>query len=456
MAEFHRSQAFVRGLMGPVGSSKTSACVMEGFTRSCEQAPHNGIRRVRGAALRSTYPELKSTTIKTFMDWLPFLRMRWDVPISARGKLPLPDGTTLDLEVIFIALDRPEETGKVRGLELTWAWLNEASEMAREAFDIVTQRVRRYPSVKHGGPSWSGVFMDTNAPDSDHWYYKLAEVEKPEGFEFFRQPGAMIDVGGEWKVNPNAENMANLPANYYQAMVHGKRREWVKVFLANEYGTFVDGKPVYPEYADDIHTSKKPLAVLEKLPIIVGLDYGQSPAAVLLQITPRGQLRVIDELWGYDIGIGAFAEDVLKPHLALHYPKREFMYVGDPAGIAKESDERSAFDVLAAHGIVAVPAHTNRLTGRLEAVRHYLGRMVDGQPALIVDPKCERIRKGFLGKYHYKRVQVSFERFKEMPEKDEYSHPHDALQYAALLARIEDVGGTKFKAPIKYPEMGYV
>ena len=296
--------------------------------------------------------------------------------------------------------------------------------------------------------------MDTNAPDTDHWYYKLAEVDTPPGYEFFRQPPGMIDDGGELRINPAAENLTNLPPEYYARMAHGKRSEWVKVFLRNEYGTFVDGKPVYPEYADDIHTSKKPLGVLERLPIVVGLDYGQSPAAVMVQITPRGQLRVIDELWGYDIGIGAFAEDVLKPHLAMHYAKAELLYVGDPAGMAAESDERNAFDVLAHHGIVAVPAHTNKLTGRLEAVRHYLGRMVDGQPALIVDPRCERVRKGFLGKYHYKRVQVSFERFKETPEKDEYSHPADALQYAALYARLEDVSGARFKEKLKYPAIG--
>lgn len=451
---FHDSDAFVRGIMGPVGSSKTSACVMEGFSRSCEQAAHGGVRRVRGAALRATYPELKSTTIKTFCEWLPFLRMKWDAPISARGRLPLSDGTILDLEVMFIALDRPEETGKLRSLELTWGFINEASETAREVFDMLTQRVRRYPPMKYGGPSWSGVFMDTNAPDSDHFYYKLAEVDTPPGYAFFRQPPGMLPDGEGWKVNPDAENLSNLPAGYYEQMVHGKRREWVKVFLANEYGTFVDGKPVYPEYSDDVHTSKKPLAPLTGLPIIVGLDYGREPAAVFTQITPRGQFRIIDELYGWDIGVGAFAEDVMKPHIAMHYPKAEIIFVGDPSGIARESDERSAFEVLADHGVVAVPAHTNRLLGRLEAVRHYLGRMVDGQPALIVDPKCERVRKGFLGRYHYQRIQVGFERYKETPCKDEYSHPADATQYAALYARMEDAGSGRFKEKLKYPALG--
>jgi len=48
-------------------------------------------------------------------------------------------------------------------------------------------------------------------------------------------------------------------------------------------------------------------------------------------------------------------------------------------------------------------------------------------------------------------VQTGFDRYKEVPEKDEYSHPHDSLQYAALYARMEDVSGARFKEPIKYP-----
>lgn len=455
VAAFHKSNAFVRGLRGPVGSSKTSACVMEAFTRSCEQKAHGGIRRVRGAILRNVYGELKSTTIKTFNEWLPFMQMRWDTPISSRGRLPLPDGTILDLEVMFIAIDRPEETGKLRSLELTWAWLNEASEMAREVFDMVTQRVGRYPPMKYGGPTWTGVIMDTNAPDTTHWFYKLSEINTPPGYEFFAQPPGVLPDGEEgWKVNPAAENLANLPADYYSRMVHGKRREWVKVFLANEYGVFVDGRPVYPEFSDEAHTAKKPLEPLTGLPIIVGLDYGREPAAAFCQVTPRGQFRIFDELYGWDIGVGAFAEDILKPHIAQNYRGKEILFVGDPAGIAKESDERSAFDVLADHEIVAVPAHTNKLMGRLEAVRHYLGRMVDGQPALLVSPKCERIRSGFIGKYHYKRVQVGFERFKETPEKDEASHVADAVQYAALYARMEDAGGGRFREKLNYQRVG--
>jgi hypothetical protein len=134
----------------------------------------------------------------------------------------LQDGTILDLEVIFIALDRPEETGKVRGLELTWGWLNEASEMAREAFDIVTQRVGRYPSMKVGGPSWSGVFMDTNAPGTTTGTTSSPRSTGRKASSSSVSRRGAYRTARRWKVNTAAENLENLPPDYYSRMVHGK------------------------------------------------------------------------------------------------------------------------------------------------------------------------------------------------------------------------------------------
>ena len=84
---FHQSDAFVRGLMGPVGSSKSSACCLEMFTRACEQTANQGVRRSRWAVIRNTYPELKSTTIKTWEEWFPFARMKWLIIAASPGVL---------------------------------------------------------------------------------------------------------------------------------------------------------------------------------------------------------------------------------------------------------------------------------------------------------------------------------------------------------------------------------
>ena len=66
IAEFMQSKAFVRGMMGPVGSGKSYACCAELFRRAIEQKPsrRDGIKYTRFAIVRNSYPMLKTTTLK--------------------------------------------------------------------------------------------------------------------------------------------------------------------------------------------------------------------------------------------------------------------------------------------------------------------------------------------------------------------------------------------------------
>jgi hypothetical protein len=62
---------------------------------------------------------------------------------------------------------------------------------------------------------------------------------------------------------------------------------------------------------------------------------------------------------------------------------------------------------------------------------------------------CPTLKTGFLGGYHYRRIQVSGERFDNRPNKNKFSHVHDALQYAVTGAgegRALISGGRSFKS----------
>jgi hypothetical protein len=73
-----------------------------------------------------------------------------------------------------------------------------------------------------------------------------------------------------------------------------------------------------------------------------------------------------------------------------------------------------------------------------------------------VDPNSRFIRKGFNGGYHYKRVQVTgTERYRDVPEKNDFSHPHDALQYMALFSKTYH-SAQDFGKKIDYPKGGIV
>ena len=78
-----------------------------------------GVRKSRFAITRNTYPELISTTIKTWLDWFPediFGPMRHDIPLTHHIIMPLPDGTRMDCEVMFFAIDRPDQVKKLLSL----------------------------------------------------------------------------------------------------------------------------------------------------------------------------------------------------------------------------------------------------------------------------------------------------------------------------------------------------
>ena len=94
--DFLQDDSFVRGLMGPVGSGKTFASLAEVMLRAVKQEPSpiDGIRYTRFAVIRNSYPELRTTTIKTWQEIFPenvWGPMRWSPPITHHIKLPPRD-----------------------------------------------------------------------------------------------------------------------------------------------------------------------------------------------------------------------------------------------------------------------------------------------------------------------------------------------------------------------------
>lgn len=223
--------------MGPVGSGKSSACVTEILRRAAQQKPGpDGVRRSRFAVIRNTYGQLADTTRKTFEQWIPATvggkrlgtwneqRFTFTMEfIHDDGK-----GTKhpLHCEVLFRALDRPEDVKKLLSLELTGAYINEAREVPKHVLDVLETRIGRYPSKAEGGASWSGIWMDTNPWAAGHWGAKLfAKLGPRDGYALFRQPGGRSE---------RAENVENLPAGYYERLCTGKSKEWVRVYVDGE------------------------------------------------------------------------------------------------------------------------------------------------------------------------------------------------------------------------------
>lgn len=175
---FSQSRAFIRGLMGPFGSGKSSGCVIELVKWAKRQPLINGKRRARFACIRNTYGRLADTTIKTFTHWLPdgvFGKFNKSEHIYRLNALD-----DLDVEILFRALDRPEHVSNLFSLDLTGAFVNEAREVPWAVIKALKGRVDRYPPISEGGCVDPGIIMDTKPPDDDSWWYKLFEERDGE------------------------------------------------------------------------------------------------------------------------------------------------------------------------------------------------------------------------------------------------------------------------------------
>lgn len=451
LSKFHASNALVRGIKGPIGSGKSVGCCWEIWSRAQEQRAFEGVRRSRWVATRNTYGELTTTTLQTWLDWFPedrFGKVVYGAPITHTLTWEADDGTRVELEMWFLALDRPEHVKKLLSLEISGAWMNEAREQPKAILDGLTGRVGRFPKASDGGCTWSGVILDTNPPDDDHWWYALAEEGNHEGYEFFSQPPGDSDDAENLDWLLQTPESLKYPVGhpirraagreYYERLKAGKTEQWILVYVKGQYGTVQDGKPVYTEWNDTLHT--KEIQPLVGVQLKIGLDFGLTPAAVFTQTDARGRLLVVDELCGEDMGIRQFLEDLLIPHLVAVYPthwkKKDEMILllGDPAGEQKaQTDERSCFDEVRAKKLRIRAAKSNAWLPRRGAVAWFLSKLAGGQPMLLLDPCCGTLRKGFNGGYKYRRIKVSGEeRFTDEPMKNKYSHPHDALQYAAM------------------------
>ena len=411
--------------MGPVGSGKSVGCCVALY--SLMRAFDSAGLPSRWVVVRNTYRELEDTTFRTWEDWFgvygSFMRQNMTYTYDFQHRH----------EVLFRALDRPQDVGKLLSLEISGAWLNEVREIPKAIYDMVQTRIGRYPRRTAYGdkiPQFS-LLLDSNPMDDFHWYYRLAEELRPDNASFYRQPGGLAE---------DAENLQNLPPAYYANIAKGKDEAWLKVYVDGEYGFAVDGKPVWPAFKDSKHVSREAI-VADNSPIICGMDFGLTPAAVFIQQGPTGQYSVLSEIVTEDVAADEFGP-LLMAHVAREYPTQSVSYFGDPAGSQRsQSDKHTPFRILKAIGLDVRPARVpgekeNDFDVRVKAVSGPLLKLdMAGEPALVISPACKYLRRALAGGYKYRQLQVSGdERYNAEPEKNIYSHVAEALQYGMIGA----------------------
>jgi hypothetical protein len=474
---FLNDKRLITGIMGPVGSAKTTKCVAKMVKSALWQEPGpDGIYRAKWGVIRDTYPQLKKTVLATWHRWFPKQLGDWngEAPYEHTLRFLVFHGgrrCEVELTVIFAAIGENKAEDVMRGWEVTGIWLNEGDLVDYEVFAYAMTRIGRFPGSSQGGCQWRGLILDMNAPDIENWTYGVfveqdlgldeeleAELKEELGEAF--GVGFHVQPGGRSK-DPRPENIDNLPKGYYAQQVFAlSKMPWlIRRMVDNQFGPTRHGQPVLPEYNDEIHCAKETLEPIKGVPLRISADAGNTPAAVIRQRNPAtGQLRVLGECVKFienenetleQLGATAFGRMVGR-YVKAEFPASDVYPIVrvDPASAAGEratgSDpswrqnfQKGLREELGDEiKVKKSQVSNNRLDERLQAVREPMLTLCEGgAPGFIICPtRCKVLRKGFKGMYVIGRTQLQggMARFSDQPVKNDYSHVQDALQYGCV------------------------
>jgi hypothetical protein len=270
------------------------------------------------------------------------------------------------------------------------------------------------------------VWGMTNPPDMDTFWETLL-TEPPDNVHVTIQPSGLA---------PEADWTQFLPDDYYSNLANGKTEDWIDVYIHAKFGKSLSGQPVFKSFDRTVHSAKDKLTPMySDDPLLIGVDAGLTPAAVIGQVAYDGRLVIYDSLISDGMGALRFVRERLKPLLANKFPGRRTIVIIDPAAFQRaQTDERTVADIYKTEGFTVKPARTNSVAARLAAVEKFLTRIVDGKYGVLIDATAATsLVQALAGKYRYK---INTKGARE--EKPEKSHPWsdvaDAFQYMCLHA----------------------
>lgn len=480
---------------GPIGNGKSVLMCMYIVHKSQQQVvvevTEKGrtfkVRWSKWLIMRHTFKSLDETTIETWNEWFGD-KTRWvSNPYEGRYEDWAPDGILTRIDFICLASESKNIMNDLQSLELSGAWINEAIQCPYPVVARVFSRLGRFNPNPTGGVRLVTfhVIMDTNSPNETNWWREMEEVRQPDGWMFFVCPPAVLEERDErtgkarYVANDaaNAERHRRRPAenvreidggyhegfSYWMDMLSVLDEDDIRMLLMNRFGLTMAGLGVFSDVWDAARhkVSAKDAEIRRGLPVLGGMDCGRTPAVSLGQMMPNGRLVVQREAttWNQRLNNGRggldrmdvvqFFDDRLLPVLVneYNYPNCRLTLFADPAGknfnevVSMSAIERLQRErgvnivpcdkVQALNSAVLDITNGNSTEIRVAAVKRELR-----QDNLQICEMCRMLCEGMAGRYCYRKKRSlrgdGAEAYSDDPDKNEWSHGMDSLQYLVL------------------------
>lgn len=362
---------------------------------------------------RMYMPELRRTTMKTFLDICPkelIIEVRVaDAEVHLRSR----SGKAI---VYFIGLDEP---GKIDSMNLSGFGIDEASQTTEEALLKLQGRLRNPKGLRKG-------LLVGNPKGRDHVYrYFVSKVAIKEDS---RKKYQMI-------VAPSTENV-HLPEGYIEGMLGSYSKERIQRDIMGSFDSF-EGM-IYSEFDRSIHVVA-PFDIPEGWTRLIGHDHGftNAAASVFGAVDEDGNIVIYDEHYVRETLI----EDICKKGINLKVGKDKIsgMYI-DPSTKAKRnqagglaySDFSTYLDNLPKH--VPLILANNDVSSGIDRVKSFLRiNPKTKKPRLTIFDTCHNLLEE-IGEYRWAELSASQEGSKNQKEEPRKYNDHamDALRYLVI------------------------
>ncbi|MFT3866850.1 MAG: phage terminase large subunit [Solirubrobacterales bacterium] len=400
-----------KAYMGPAGSGKSvvgcteimlKALLMPGTKWFVARRDYNDLM---DTTLRTMSNILQNLPDGTLIDRTKAAPQKWIIrPMQIAGAT---DGPLPPSEITFMGL-----SDDVGSYEFTGGFIDEADEVEQRYYEQLKGRLRWRPSRDFPDSNFS-IGMAFNPPSVTHWLYLACEGKNPEG-EQVKPPTIKLfrPVYGE--------NAHNLRSGYYEDMAATMPAELRRRLVEGDWGSGVSGDAVIRQFNRDMHVG--PVTYRPGATMIRMWDWGyRRPACIWAQLAKDGRLEILAEYLGNQIEGKAFVENVLAQTTERFPNATKFLDYGDPA-VAQHKDTGSMLSILFDAG-VQIRYMRTPFDVSLQIVRQRFEKLIEGVPAVRINPNCRILIDGLAGGYHLDEDGIK-------PVKDNtYDHLIDALRY---------------------------
>lgn len=336
-------------LYGGSRSGKTFQIVRSIIVRACkERSRHVSFRQRFNHAKTSLWLETIPKVLELCFPDLDVKSNKTDYYIT------FPNGS----EYWVAGLDDKNRTEKVLGKEYSTIHFNECSQISYESVQVAKTRLAEQNGLK------KKLYYDENPPHKTHWsYWNFIKKVDPESSEGLPKPEAFQSL----LMNPE-DNIENIDQSYITDVLEQLPSDQQARF---RFGRFLDNQGGFIYWGFNRESSHTDMTYDSSLPLIIGMDFNNSPLTACVFQKVGSSLLQVDEVFLQSSDTPEMCR-VIKER----YPNSRAVFRPDATGSRKTTNaSQSDHQIIQSHGFQVQSGKTNPFrVDRYAAVNRALER----------------------------------------------------------------------------------